>query len=181
MPSLHHTVDSSVGTLDLLEDQDHGIRLMVSRSGAEPVSLSRRNDQGEWRGFLWRDGEVEKPLSGWSNHATVMGYFVHRLWKQESLYEGHVIKGGNHGFIRSHLFGVPKADLQEGSITYRVEPSEIPRDAYPYRVGMRLTYKLLGGAMTMRFEFENHEDHPVALGFGWHPGFAVGSLETAAC
>jgi galactose mutarotase-like enzyme len=31
----------------------------------------------------------------------------------------------------------------------------------------------------MRFEFENREEHPVALSFGWHPGFAVGDLNTA--
>ena len=33
--------------------------------------------------------------------------------------------------------------------------------------------------MGMRFGFENREDHPVALSFGWHPGFAVGSLDSA--
>jgi galactose mutarotase-like enzyme len=31
----------------------------------------------------------------------------------------------------------------------------------------------------MRFCFENRETHPVMLSFGWHPGFAVGSLEDA--
>jgi galactose mutarotase-like enzyme len=31
----------------------------------------------------------------------------------------------------------------------------------------------------MTFAFENRESHPVALSFGWHPGFAVGSLESS--
>ncbi len=178
MKFLFKSLDSAAGVIDCLEDPESGIRLAISRCGAEPVSLARRNAQGEWQGFLWRDGELEKPASGWGNHATVMGYFVHRLWKQETLYEGHLLKGGNHGFLRNHLFRAPEVDLQAGSLTYCVDPSEIPRDAYPYKVGMRLIYSLFEGAMTMRFEFQNQEDHPVVLSFGWHPGFAVGSLES---
>ena len=175
----HQVLDSVAGPLDQLEDPSRGIRLTIARTGAEPVSLALKNAAGAWQGFLWRDGDVEKPASGWGNHATVMGYFVHRLWKQESVYEGHPIKGGNHGFIRSHLFAAPAVDLAAGTLTYGVEPTDIPDDAYPYKVAMHLVFSLREGVMGMRFEFENREDHPVALSFGWHPGFAVGSLESA--
>ena len=175
--SYHYSIlDSAVGPLDQIEEVSSGLRLMISRMGAEPVSLALRKGEDDWEGFLWRDGEVEKPVSGWGNHATVMGYFVHRLWEQKSLYEGHEIKGGTHGFLRHHQFGAPIFDAEEGSLTYRVEPSEIPEDAYPYKVAMRLTYTLREGTLEMRFAFENREEHPTALSFGWHPGFAVGSL-----
>jgi galactose mutarotase-like enzyme len=179
MGYLFHTLDSPSGPLDQLEDSDHGIRLIIARTGAEPISLARKDASGEWHGFLWRDGLVEKPASGWGNHATVMGYFVHRLWKQESVYEGHPIKGGNHGFLRNHVFKAPDVDLVAGTVTYSVDPSEIPAEAYPYRVAMKLVYRLATGALTMSFHFENLESHPVFLSFGWHPGFAVGSLESA--
>lgn len=175
----HQVLDSVAGPLDQITDESTGLRLVIARTGAEPVSLALKDAGGAWRGFLWRDGEVGKPASGWGNHATVMGYFVHRLWKQESVYEGHVIKGGNHGFIRSHAFPAPKIDLEKGSLTYSVEPSVIPADAYPYKVAMKLGYSIGGGSLRMTFRFENREEHPVALSFGWHPGFAVGSLETA--
>ena len=173
-------LDSVAGPLDQITDESSGLRLMIARTGAEPVSLALKDGSGAWRGFLWRDGEVGKPASGWGNHATVMGYFVHRLWKQESVYEGHVIRGGNHGFLRSHDFAAPEIDLEKGSLTYSVDPSVIPADAYPYKVAMKLVYSIGGGALRMTFRFENREDHPVALSFGWHPGFAVGSLETAS-
>jgi len=176
---LHQIIDSSVGPLDQIEEVSSGLRLMISRTGAEPVSLALRNQQGEWSGFLWRDGEVEKPSSGWGNHATVMGYFVHRLWQQESTYEGHPMIGGTHGFLRHHQFGEPVFDPENGSLTYRVEPSEIPPEAYPYNVALRLTYTLKNGTLEMRFAFENRENHSVVLSFGWHPGFAVGSLASA--
>jgi len=181
--SFHYEIlestQSTVGPLDVIEEQSSGLRLMIARTGAEPVSLALRDEEGALHGFLWRDGEVEKPATGWGNHATVMGYFVHRLWQQESVYDGHPIKGGTHGFLRHHQFSAPVVDLATGSLTYTVDPSEIPADAYPYAVAMRLTYALSNGTMTMRFEFENREPHPVALSFGWHPGFAVGDLATA--
>ena len=181
MPFHHEIIESCVGSLDLIEDVSGGLRLVISRLGAEPVSLSLpdKDDPCGRHGFFWRDGEVEKPASGWGNHATVMGYFVHRLWKEESVYEGYPIKGGTHGFLRHHQFGNAIVDLEAGSLTYSIEPSEIPADAYPYKVAMKLTYALRDGVMQMSFEFENREHHPVALSFGWHPGFAVGSLDSA--
>jgi galactose mutarotase-like enzyme len=173
------TLDSVAGPLDQITDEASALRLAICRTGAEPVSLARRDASGNWHGFLWRDGQVEKPASGWGNHATVMGYFVHRLWKQESVYEGHVIKGGNHGFIRSFVFDAPEVDLQAGIISYSVAAERVPADAYPYKVSLRLSYSVAGGALRMTFDFRNHEDHEVALGFGWHPGFAVSSVENA--
>ena len=58
--------------LDILTDEDRGLRIIVSRHGAELVSLARRDANGSWTGFLYRDNEIDKPASGWGNHATVM-------------------------------------------------------------------------------------------------------------
>ena len=177
----YKTLSSSVGTLDQLEDPSSGVRITVNRIGAEVISLARRDDAGEWHGFLWRDGHVEAPAEGWGNHATVMGFYTHRLWEQKSVYDGHPMDGGPtpHGFLRHHSFADPVVDLTSGSITYRLEPEQIPTGAYPYKVAASITYALVGGALRMTFCFENKENHPVALSFGWHPGFAVGSVESA--
>ena len=43
---LHQIIDSSVGPLDQIEEVSSGLRLMISRTGAEPVSLALRNQQG---------------------------------------------------------------------------------------------------------------------------------------
>ena len=61
------------------------LRVRINRLGAEMISLAKRKD-AEWRGFLFRDGEVESPVSGWANHATVMGYFC-------------IVSGMNNPFI----------------------------------------------------------------------------------
>ena len=177
----HEILTTPHGTLDLLEDGKNGLRFVVNRLGAEVISLAKRDQNGEWRGFLWRDGQAEPPASGWGNHATVMGYYTHRLWEQKSVYHGHSIDGGTtpHGFLRYHSFAEPVVDLEEGSLSYHFSAGEIPKGAYPYKVSARITYTLAGGGLRVTFSFHNEEEHPVALSFGWHPGFAVSSVESA--
>lgn len=153
-----------------------GLRLRVARRGAEMISLARERN-GVWEGFLYRDGELEKPATGWGNHATVMGYFLHRLWDQRSVYAGHEMRGGNHGFLRTFDFGAPERGAD--SLTYHVEPERIPQDAYPFRLELHLTYRLTGGGVEVAFEFFNHETFDVHASFGLHPGFDVGDLATA--
>ena len=88
----------------VLTDEAAGVRLVVSRLGAELVSLARRDEKGNWLGFLYRDGELDPPASGWANHATVMGYFLHRLKDGHSLYRGREIAGGTHSFLRTKVW-----------------------------------------------------------------------------
>ena len=112
--------------LDVLADELRGLRIIVSRLGAELVSLARRDAEGgDWLGFLYRDNDISKPASGWGNHATVMGYYLHRLKNERSLYRGKEIRGGTHSFLRHKTFSNVQADLgtEEASLTYRIRPS----------------------------------------------------------
>src|SRR6476661_3138225 len=86
---------------DVLTDENNGLRLVISRLGVELVSLTRRDRAGNWSGFLYRDNDLSAPAKGWANHATVMGYFLHRLKNERSLYRGQEITGGNHSFLRT--------------------------------------------------------------------------------
>jgi galactose mutarotase-like enzyme len=131
--------------LDVLTNEELGLRIIVSRLGAELVSLARRNEAGEWIGFLHRDNDLAKPASGWGNHATVMGYFLHRLKNERSLYRGREIRGGTHSFLRHKLFTDVTANLgtnNGASITYRISPNEIALTEYPLKVSLALTYTL---------------------------------------
>ena len=168
--------------LDILTDEDRGLRIIVSRFGAELVSLARRDAQGSWTGFLYRDNEISKPASGWGNHATVMGYFLHRLKDGHSLYRGREIRGGTHSFLRHKLFADVSVRLgasENASLTYRISPSEIAPEEYPLKVSLALTYTLSGEALAVDFHFQNHEPQLAAhLEFGLHPGFAATSFDT---
>jgi galactose mutarotase-like enzyme len=167
--------------LDVLTDEENGLRIVVSRLGAELVSLARINEAGNWTGFLYRDNDLSTPSKGWANHATVMGYYLHRLKNGRSLYRGHEIKGGNHGFLRSktwRLAGV--SDKGSGaSLRYRITPEDFSPVEYPLKVGVDLTYEIESNTVSVLFEFQNHEPELTAhVSFGLHPGFAATSFET---
>ena len=167
--------------LDVLTDEDNGLRIVVSRLGAELISLARINEAGKWTGFLYRDNDLSTPAQGWANHATVMGYYLHRLKNGRSLYRGREIKGGNHGFLRSKTWRfVEFSDKGSGALLkYRITPEDFSPVEYPLKVGLDLTYKIESNTVSVLFEFENHEPETTAhLEFGLHPGFAATSFET---
>lgn len=166
--------------LDVLTDEAAGLRIIVSRLGAELISLARRNEQGSWIGFLYRDDDISAPLSGWANHATVMGYFLHRLKHGCSRYRGQPIEGGTHSFLRTKVWRLA-ADAAKGRLTYRIAPRDFTATEYPLRVSLDLTYELRAGAVHVTFRFENEEPETTAhIGFGLHPGFAAQSLSRSA-
>ncbi|MGI8955793.1 MAG: hypothetical protein ACR2II_02620 [Chthoniobacterales bacterium] len=168
--------------LDILTDEERGLRIVVSRLGAELVSLARRDAAGNWIGFLYRDNDLSAPASGWGNHATVMGYFLHRLKDEKSLYRGREIHGGTHSFLRHKLFSDVAVELGEegrASLTYRIAPNEIEPAEYPLKVSFALSYTLAEGDLEVSFHFQNHEPELVAhLEFGLHPGFAASNFES---
>src|SRR6266403_1465864 len=177
-----HTEDQRENQhLDILTDEENGMRIVVSRLGAELVSLARVNETGEWTGFLYRDNELSAPSQGWANHATVMGYYLHRLKDGRSLYRGREIKGGNHGFLRSKTWHFAGTFLQGSgaSLEYRITPEDFSPAEYPLKVSLDLTYKIELNTLSVLFEFQNHEPELTAhVAFGLHPGFEATSFES---
>ena len=167
--------------LDVLTDEENGLRIVVSRLGAELISLARINEAGNWTGFLYRDNDLSAPSKGWANHATVMGYYLHRLKNGRSLYRGREIKGGNHGFLRSKTWRLAGAsDKGSGvSLRYSITPEDFSSVEYPLKVSVDLTYEIESNTVSVLSEFENHEPELTAhVSFGLHPGFAATSFES---
>jgi galactose mutarotase-like enzyme len=165
--------------LDLLTDEENGLRIVVSRLGAELISLARINEAGEWIGFLYRDNDLSAPPKGWTNHATVMGYYLHRLKNGRSLYRGREIKGGNHGFLRSKTWRLVDFANDSASLTYQITPEDFSPGEYPLKVSVDLTYSIDTDKLSVLFEFRNHEPELTAhVAFGLHPGFAATSFES---
>ncbi len=177
-----HTEEDREGKhLDVLTDEENGLRIVVSRLGAELISLARVNEEGGWTGFLYRDNDLSAPPQGWANHATVMGYYLHRLKDGRSLYRGREIKGGNHGFLRSKTwhFAPPSLEGSGASLRYSITPNDFSADEYPLKVSVNLTYRIDANKVGMLFEFRNAEPKLDAhVSFGLHPGFAATSFET---
>jgi galactose mutarotase-like enzyme len=164
--------------LDVLTDEDAGLRLIVSRLGAELISVARRNAAGEWIGFLNRDNEIGPPEKGWANHATVMGYYLHRIKDERTLYRGQEIRGGTHSFLRGKTWHRVESE-RDGELTYRITPADFSATEYPLKVSLDLTYRIEGERVSVSFRFKNDEPELTAhVEFGLHPGFAATSFES---
>jgi galactose mutarotase-like enzyme len=167
--------------LDVLTNEENGLRIIVSRLGAQLISLARVDEGGNWSGFLYRDDDLSVPSQGWANHATVMGYYIHRLKNSRSLYRGHEIKGGTHGFLRSktwHLTG-SSTEGSGASLKYQITPEDFFASEYPLKVSVDLTYQIETNKLGVLFEFRNHEAELTAhVSFGLHPGFGATSFES---
>ena len=177
---LHEQIVRDEKVFDVLTSEKAGLRLMLSRLGAEPVSLARRDAAGEWRGFLYRDGDLSPAAHGWNNHATVMGYYVHRLKSERTTYRGREMRGGTHSFLRHKTFDEPDMSVHdgEGSLTYRIAPEDIEPHEYPFRTALAIRYSIQKSTLRVTFECENQElELSTHVSFGLHPGFAVESLE----
>jgi len=179
---LSHSEEDREGKhLDVLTDEENGLRIIVSRLGAELVSLARINEEGDWTGFLYRDNDLSTPSQGWANHATVMGYYLHRLKNGRSFYQGREIKGGNHGFLRSKTWHFVGTSLQGSGalLEYRITPDDFSVEEYPLKVSVNLTYRIDASKVSVHFEFRNDEPELTAhVSFGLHPGFAATSFES---
>ena len=164
--------------LDVVTDETNGLRLIVSRLGAELISVARRNAVGDWIGFLNRDNEITKPEKGWANHATVMGYYLHRIKNERTLYRGREIRGGTHSFLRGKVWHRVESE-REGELTYRITPEDFSATQYPLKVSLDLTYRIENGVVSVSFRFQNREPELTAhVGFGLHPGFAAASFNS---
>jgi galactose mutarotase-like enzyme len=169
--------------IDVLTEKSSGLQIQVTRHGAELVSLALPAPDGEMTGFLYRDGDTSTPAKGWKNHATVMGYFIHRLKDERSLYRGRVIRGSTHSFVRHKDFAAPAVNTANGSLTYTIGPGQIAAEEYPFKVQLNLTYALAAAQspeLLVTFEFQNLETNLSAhISFGLHPGFAVHPMADA--
>jgi galactose mutarotase-like enzyme len=164
--------------LDVLTDDEAGLRLVVSRLGAELISVARGNSARDWIGFLNRDNEIAPPEKGWANHATVMGYYLHRIKDERTLYRGQEIRGGTHSFLRGKTWHRVESD-REGELTYRITPEDFSATEYPLKVSLDLTYRIDGERVSVSFRFKNDEPELTAhVEFGLHPGFAAASFES---
>jgi galactose mutarotase-like enzyme len=177
----HRVLELDGHRLHEIADRESGYRIQVNNLGAELVSVARHATDRGWAGYLYRDGEVKAAPQGWQSHATVMGYFLHRIKGERTLYEGDEIRGGNHSFLRHKKFADPEIVLAErATLSYSLPADQILLTEYPRKVSFRINYTLDRDTVEVTFIFQNEEsERPSHVSFGLHPGFAVSSVEQA--
>src|ERR1700675_1302448 len=96
-----------------IADRESGYRIQGNNLGAELGSVARHSTEAGGAGCLYRDGEVKPAPKGWRSHATVMGYFLHRIKNEKTFYEGDEIRGGNARFLRTVDHADPEVGVSE--------------------------------------------------------------------
>jgi galactose mutarotase-like enzyme len=177
----HRVIEQDGHRLHEIADSESGYLIQVDNQGAELVSVARRSTDGGLAGYLYRDGELKPAQKGWQSHATVMGYFLHRIKGEKTFYEGDEIRGGNHSFLRHKKFADPEIVLAERcTLSYSLPASQILPLEYPRKVSFRIDYTLDRDTVEVTFNFHNEEtERPSHVSFGLHPGFAVSSFDRA--
>jgi galactose mutarotase-like enzyme len=177
----HRVFELDGHRLHEIADREGGYRIQVDNLGAELVSVARQATDGGLTEYLYRDGEVKPAPKGWQGHATVMGYFLHRIKGERTLYEGVEIRGGNHGFLRHKIFADPQFELAErATLSYSLPADQILPLEYPRKVSFRINYTLHLNTVEVTFVFQNQEmERQSHVSFGLHPGLAVSSFEQA--
>ena len=60
----HHAFEQHGHRLQEMTDVGSGYRIRVDNFGAELVSIARRAVDGDWDGYLYRDGEIKTAERG---------------------------------------------------------------------------------------------------------------------
>ena len=177
----HRVIEQDGHRLHEIADIESGYRIQVNNLGAELVSLARRADGGGWAGYLYRDGDVQTAQQGWQGHATVMGYFLHRIKDERTWYQGDEIRGGNHGFLRHKKFADPEIELADrATLSYSLPAGQILPLEYPRKLSFQINYTLHGDTLEVTFIFHNEEvERQSHVSFGLHPGLSISSFEQA--
>ena len=87
---------------------------------------------------------------------------------------------GIHGFVHSCAWEL-KEESTDGcaSVTIALSDNDFTRRYYPFAFSLRLTYALLGNALTVSLDVENCGSEPFPYTFGFHPYFCVSALHNA--
>jgi len=159
--------------IDRLVNETGTSSVTINRYGGEVIGYRISRD-GDEIPLLYRDGEADKPESGWKNHATVLFPVVGGLKNDRSMLGDVAISSrGNHGYARHSMFSPVESGTDGGaSLHYRLSSDEETKKYYPFDCDVDITYRLEGDDLTAAFSIKNTEpEQDIYYCFGWHPGF----------
>ena len=141
------------------------IAIEVAEHGAEMRSLTR-----EGRQYLWT-GDAQF----WGRCAPILFPAVGKPFQDEIRVDGTVYPLKQHGFARDSEFKV----LAEGKNSIRLQMVESGRSqAYPYRLGLEVCYRLEGLTVTAEWTVKNRDDKEAFFQIGAHPGFLLPDFDS---
>jgi galactose mutarotase-like enzyme len=144
-----------------LENQQ--LQITVDSHGAELHHIVKGGVE-----YLW---QADKAY--WARHAPVLFPIVGKL-KNGSYHIGEdetEYKMGGHGFARDNEFELIRAE--EDELVYELTQNEDTLNKYPYYFSFKITYKLIGNKVRVRYHVKNEDEKIMYFGVGAHPAFNV--------
>lgn len=146
---------------DVLALVGRDLRVVVSRQGAELVSVQRASSPTE---ILWQGDPVF-----WSRRAPLLFPIVGALRGGVVTYRGTSFTLPQHGFARDRRFEVVTRAAE--AVTLRLEDDETTRAVYPFRFRLDVTYRLHGDVLRVGLGVTNPGRDELLFSIGGHPGF----------
>jgi galactose mutarotase-like enzyme len=137
------------------------LKITIDTFGAELTSIKK--DEIE---YLWQGDPAF-----WARQAPVLFPIVGKLKNGSYTYNDETFKLGGHGFARDNEFEVLDSDADE--VIFELKDSKATKAVYPFDFRLRITYKLKGNQLTVKWEVKNQDVKELFFGIGAHPAFNV--------
>lgn len=148
------------------------LTLEVSTHGAEAVSLRKQG-----RELLWTGDPTY-----WNRHAPILFPAVGKPCNNELHVDGKSITMKQHGYARDCEFECVNAEMRgcedgDASVTLALPQTTVDAlvksNTYPYRLGLAVTYRLVGSTVEAVWTVENLDERDAWFQIGAHPGFLL--------
>lgn len=136
------------------------LSITVSSLGAELQSIV--NKEGEE--LLWQGNPRY-----WNRHAPLLFPFPGKCWEDKLLIDGAFYPMKKHGFASDMEFELlsQEKNLLEFQLTDTAETLRM----YPYHFVLKVTYTIVGSALSVTWRVTNRDNKPMHFMIGAHPAF----------
>ncbi|GFH42367.1 aldose 1-epimerase [Lactococcus hodotermopsidis] len=137
------------------------LEITVATFGAELHSIKKDGIE-----YLWQ-GNPEF----WARKAPILFPIVGKLKNGSYRYNDENFKMAGHGFARDNMFKL--IDSDEDDLVFELKDSKETKLSYPFDFRLRVSYKLRGNKLLVKWEVKNQDEQEMYFGIGAHPAFNV--------
>ncbi|MDR1606114.1 MAG: aldose 1-epimerase family protein [Streptococcaceae bacterium] len=137
------------------------LEVAIDTFGAELQSIQKDKIEYLWQG----DPDF------WARRAPVLFPIVGKLKNGTYVYQDETFELTGHGFARDTAFELLTSDEDEA--IFELKASKETKAVYPFEFRLRITYRLIGNQLTVKWEVKNQDEKALFFGIGAHPAFNV--------
>lgn len=137
------------------------LQVEISTLGAELHSVKKDGIEYLWQG----------DAAFWGRQAPVLFPIVGKLKEGKYSYKDETYALSGHGFARDKRFEI--IDSSEDEVVYELIADKETLEVYPFNFRLRISYKLVGNQLTVKWEVKNQGQDEMLFGIGAHPAFNV--------